>query len=135
MWRAWFVTVVLTAAAAAAAANPCLQDNFNSVSARAGAELSHRRQLQQLQPLPDQDTARFAMLMMLHGAGWPNHELWEQWQQQHEQGEITLMVHLKVGLAGCSIACCWICGSGPCGVTCDRGHTDGAPLMVLMGMV
>eukprot|EP00882_Tetradesmus_deserticola_P026723 GHRQ01029510.1.p7 GENE.GHRQ01029510.1~~GHRQ01029510.1.p7 ORF type:complete len:104 (+),score=50.12 GHRQ01029510.1:258-569(+) len=43
------------------------------------------------------------MLMMLHGAGWPNHELWEQWQQQHEPGEVTLMVHLKAGVAAASV--------------------------------
>jgi hypothetical protein len=73
------------------------QNKFNSVSAEADQHLARSRQLQQLRPLPDQDTASFAMLMMLHGAGWPNHELWEQWQQQHEPGEVTMMVHLKVG--------------------------------------
>jgi hypothetical protein len=67
------------------------------VSAEADQHLARCRQLQQLRPLPDQETASFAMLMMLHGAGWPNHELWEQWQQQHEPGEVTMMVHLKVG--------------------------------------
>jgi hypothetical protein len=73
------------------------QNKFNSVSAQADQQLARCRQLQQLSPLPDQETASFAMLMMLHGAGWPNHELWEQWQQQHEPGEVTMMVHLKVG--------------------------------------
>ncbi|WIA30500.1 hypothetical protein OEZ86_000584 [Tetradesmus obliquus] len=79
------------------------KDKFSSVSARADAELSHRRQLQQLHPLPDQDTAHFAMLMMLHSAGWPNAELWEQWQQQHEPGEVTMMVHLKAGVDPASV--------------------------------
>ncbi|KAF6259584.1 hypothetical protein COO60DRAFT_995842 [Scenedesmus sp. NREL 46B-D3] len=76
---------------------------FNSVSAHADEVLKRCRQLQQLRPLPDQETARFAMLMMLHGAGWPNHELWEQWQQQHEPGEVTMMVHLKAGVDAASV--------------------------------
>jgi hypothetical protein len=82
----------------ASAAVFLLQNKFNSVSAQADEQLARCRQLQQLRPLPDQETASFAMLMMLHGAGWPNHELWEQWQQQHEPGAVTMMVHLKVRL-------------------------------------
>jgi hypothetical protein len=50
--------------------------------------------------LPEHSTATFAMLMLLHSAGWPNHLLWERWQAAHPPGSLTMFVHMKVGNAG-----------------------------------
>lgn len=45
--------------------------------------------------LPEHATATFAMLMLLHSAGWPNHLLWEQWQAAHPPGSVALFAHMK----------------------------------------
>lgn len=49
--------------------------------------------------LPEHSTATFAQLMLLHGAGWPNHLMWERWQQAHPAGSLTMFVHMKVCVA------------------------------------
>ncbi len=72
-----------------------LQDAFSSVVARTQAVLS-RSTIKHPRPLPEHSTARFAMLILLHGSGWPNHLLWERWQDAHQQGEVALTVHMKV---------------------------------------
>lgn len=46
--------------------------------------------------LPEHGTATFAMLMLLHSAGWPNHLLWEHWQGAHPPGAVAMFVHMKV---------------------------------------
>eukprot|EP00775_Hariotina_reticulata_P002315 gene2315-2623_t len=48
--------------------------------------------------LPELETAKFAVLFMLHGSGWPNHALWECWQSQHPPGEVAMLVHMKAGV-------------------------------------
>jgi hypothetical protein len=45
---------------------------------------------------PEHSTATFAMLSLLHNAGWPNHLLWEQWQAAHPPGTVALFAHMKV---------------------------------------
>jgi hypothetical protein len=45
---------------------------------------------------PEHSTATFAQLMLLHGAGWPNHLMWEHWQAAHPAGSLALFVHMKV---------------------------------------
>lgn len=50
--------------------------------------------------LPEHSTASFAQLMLLHGAGWPNHLMWENWQAAHPAGALTMFVHMKVGGLG-----------------------------------
>lgn len=46
--------------------------------------------------LPEHSSCTYAQLMLLHGAGWPNHVLWEHWQGAHPPGSVALFVHLKV---------------------------------------
>lgn len=46
--------------------------------------------------LPEHSTATFAQLMLLHQAGWPNHLMWEHWQDAHAPGSLTMFVHMKV---------------------------------------
>lgn len=54
--------------------------------------------------LPEHSTASFAQLMLLHGAGWPNHIMWEHWQAAHAPGSLTMFVHMKVReVVGCQL--------------------------------
>jgi hypothetical protein len=46
--------------------------------------------------LPEHSSCTFAQLMLLHGAGWPNHLLWEHWQAAHPPGSLGMFVHMKV---------------------------------------
>lgn len=47
---------------------------------------------------PEHSTARFAVLVMLHNAGFPNHLFWERWVDTHPAGDVALVVHMKVRL-------------------------------------
>jgi hypothetical protein len=46
--------------------------------------------------LPEHSTATYAQLMLLHGAGWPNHNIWQHWQDAHPPGSLAMFVHMKV---------------------------------------
>jgi len=41
----------------------------------------------------------YAQVVLLHEAGWPNHDIWLQWQAAHEPGRVTLFTHVKVRLS------------------------------------
>jgi len=49
--------------------------------------------------LPEHTTAVYAQVVLLHEAGWPNHDIWLQWQAAHEPGSVTLFTHVKVRLS------------------------------------
>jgi hypothetical protein len=53
--------------------------------------------------LPEHSTATYAQLLLLHGAGWPNHIMWEHWQAAHPAGSLALFAHMKVSVS-CSSA-------------------------------
>jgi hypothetical protein len=72
------------------------QAHFREVAARSEAQLEKLGTKQLGRLVPEHATARAAVLLLLHAQGWPNHVLWERWQEMHPPGSLAMMVHLKV---------------------------------------
>ncbi|KAF8068441.1 PU1 [Scenedesmus sp. PABB004] len=73
------------------------QSVLASMVARTGEQLA-RSEGKYSPPSPELCRAKVAVLVMTHGAGWPNHAAWERWQAVHPPGEVALMVHMKAGV-------------------------------------
>lgn len=73
----------------------CVQASFQSCVTAAEASVCKGQQ-KWSRTLPEHSTASFAMLLLVHSAGWPNHLLWEQWLSAHPQGYACLFTHMKV---------------------------------------
>jgi hypothetical protein len=81
----------------------CLQEDYVVRVAQACELVMHQRRHHRsiaAELLPELETAKFAVLLMLHGSGWPNHALWELWQSRHPPGEVAMLMHMKVGGQG-----------------------------------
>jgi hypothetical protein len=47
--------------------------------------------------LPEEACAELVVLVVLHERGWPNVQLWRQWESYHE-GRVVVVAHFKAGL-------------------------------------